>query len=209
MQEYITEIIVAGIVAAISTAVTVYVKHRAEAKIAKEKTKVEQERVKAEEQRKEYEKLLKEEQTRTYRNMIIDELEPIVEELVRIKETINKKVSDLEQYIKNDEQEFENIINEVLDQHNMDKEEFEHKIQNVEKEQADKISKILESYKFRFIQLCKIHLRAGYITNNEWEQIVAFFDLYRSLGGNGQAENYYEKVKALELIKDEDAPKRQ
>ena len=208
MQEYITEIIVGLIATALTTAITVYVKHHSEAKLNKEKGKVERERAKAEEQRKEYERLLKEEQTRTYRQMIVDEIEPIVEELVKIKSIIDTKVAEIEAYIKKDEQEFEDIINDVVEHHDMDKEEFDLKLQELEKEHADKLSKILESYKFRFIQLCKIHLRDGYITSSEWDQIIAFYELYHGLGGNGQAEDYYEKVKQLEIVKDEDAPRK-
>ena len=140
--------------------------------------KVAEEQRKAEEQKKEYERLLKEEQTRNYRNMILEEIQPIVEEMNRIKA-----------HIKADEKEFENKINGIKDHHITDKEDVD-----------EKFIKIRESYKFRFIQLCRSHLRDGYITTEEWDQIVAFYDLYHSLGGNGQAEDYYEQVKQLEIV---------
>lgn len=153
-------------------------------KIAEEKAKIKQ-------QKEEYERLLKEEQTRNYRNMIIEEIDPLVVELSQIKKTI-----------KADEKEFEKRIGGVVDNHNNDKEAFDDRIKELALKHEENLSRIRESYKFRFIQLCKAHLRDGYITNSEWEQIVAFYDLYHSLGGNGQAEDYYNKVKELEVIPD-------
>ena len=58
---------------------------------------------------------------------------------------------------------------------------------------------IINSYKFRFIQLCKTHLRDQYITQDEFDQITEMFKLYSGLGGNGQAEEYYNRVLELPL----------
>ena len=58
---------------------------------------------------------------------------------------------------------------------------------------------ILNSYKFRLIQLCKTHIQDGYISNNDFEQITEMYKLYTGLGGNGQAQEYYDKVMALEI----------
>ena len=63
---------------------------------------------------------------------------------------------------------------------------------------------IINSYKFRLIQLCKSHLRDNFITEEDFEQITEMYKLYRGLGGNGQAQEYYEKVLKLEIKKDED-----
>jgi hypothetical protein len=63
----------------------------------------------------------------------------------------------------------------------------------------------VDSYKFRLIQLCKTHLRDGYITEHDFEQITEMYKLYDGLGGDqGQAQEYYEKVLELSIKKDGD-----
>ena len=44
---------------------------------------------------------------------------------------------------------------------------------------------IVNSYKFRLIQLCKTHLKDGFITEDDFEQITEMYKLYHGLGGNG------------------------
>lgn len=53
---------------------------------------------------------------------------------------------------------------------------------------------ILASYRFRLIQLCKAYIQQGFVTNGEYEQLVEFYKVYTSLGGNGQAKTYYERA---------------
>ena len=62
---------------------------------------------------------------------------------------------------------------------------------------------IVASYRFRLIQLCKGFLAQGYITASQMEQLTEFYKLYKGLGGNGQAEIYYNKAIALDLQTDE------
>ena len=52
---------------------------------------------------------------------------------------------------------------------------------------------IIASYRYRLIQLCKSHLRDNYITESDFEQITEMYKLYHGLGGNGQAQEYYDK----------------
>lgn len=61
---------------------------------------------------------------------------------------------------------------------------------------------IIASYRFRLIQLCKGFLRQEYITEGQMEQLMEFYKLYKGLGGNGQAETYYNKAIALPLKTD-------
>jgi hypothetical protein len=63
---------------------------------------------------------------------------------------------------------------------------------------------IVASYRFRLIQLCKGFLRQEYITEAQMEQLMEFYKLYKGLGGNGQAETYYNKAIALPLKTDND-----
>ena len=188
---YVGELVAAFILAIVTTIAGLLVKHfynkaqkEAEEKIAEEKRK-------HEEERKEYERLLKEEQTRNNRQIILDEIEPLVEELNRVKENIKK-----------DENNFENGLQSLKDYHNTDKNSFDAKINELIADHEIKFIKIRESYKFRFIQLCKTYLRDGFITTGEWEQLSTMYDLYHSLGGNGQAEDYFDQVKKLEIVSD-------
>lgn len=63
---------------------------------------------------------------------------------------------------------------------------------------------IVASYRFRLIQLCKGFLRQEYITESQMEQLMEFYKLYKGLGGNGQAETYYDKAIALPLKTDDE-----
>lgn len=63
---------------------------------------------------------------------------------------------------------------------------------------------IVASYRFRLIQLCKGFLRQEYITESQMEQLIEFYKLYKGLGGNGQAETYYNKAIALPLKTDDE-----
>lgn len=56
---------------------------------------------------------------------------------------------------------------------------------------------IVSSYRFRLVQLCKEFIRQGYMTQNQYDQLTEFYKLYTSLGGNGQAKEYYETTMKL------------
>lgn len=66
------------------------------------------------------------------------------------------------------------------------------------KEQED-VKIILHSYKFRLIQLCQTYLRQQYLTQTQFDQLSEFYKVYHDLGGNGQAQEYYEKVMKLTI----------
>ena len=63
---------------------------------------------------------------------------------------------------------------------------------------------IVASYRFRLIQLCKGFLNQGFITTAQMEQLSEFYKLYTGLGGNGQAEVYYNKAIQLPLKVNDD-----
>lgn len=56
---------------------------------------------------------------------------------------------------------------------------------------------IVASYRFRLIQLCRGFLKQGYITTAQVEQLTEFYRLYTGLGGNGQAQVFYDMAIAL------------
>ena len=187
--------IIISVVGIVVGAIVGFYGKKAEKKVTNdlENTKQEKER---------YEKLLKDEQARNFRNMIVEEIEPIADELVIIKTTIEKKTKEFEECLEEKDGVLEGKVDKLLEHHDSDKAEFDAKLKELTAEYEDKLKRILESYKFRFIQLCKTHIKDGWITDTEWEQIVTFYDLYHGLGGNGQAEEYYNKVKQLEIVRD-------
>ena len=132
-------------------------------------------------QKQELKKRKEEYMTRLHRQMILDEIEPLVEEIHRVKTALDQKVNDLR--------------HEADQTHTAMYKDLE----IVTKKNDKNLELIINSYKFRFIQLCKTHLRDEYITQDEFDQITEMFKLYSGLGGNGQAEEYYERVLALPL----------
>jgi hypothetical protein len=72
-------------------------------------------------------------------------------------------------------------------------------LNKVQDENKKNFNLIINSYKFRLIQLCKTHLRDESITQDEFDQVSEMYKLYHGLGGNGQAQEYYEKVLELPI----------
>lgn len=63
---------------------------------------------------------------------------------------------------------------------------------------------IIASYRYRLIQLCKIYMKQGYMTQDQYEQLNEFYKLYTGLGGNGQATDYYNRAIQLPVRDDEE-----
>lgn len=120
---------------------------------------------------KTYKKLLEEQDHAETRKVIVQELEPIIHEIERV-----KHASELR-------------ANEITAQ--MEKFEERHNYE---------MNLILASYKFRLIQLCKTHLADGYIVQADFDQISEYYRIYHGLGGNGQAQEYYDKVMQLKIV---------
>lgn len=132
-------------------------------------------------QKQELAKRKEEDLTRLHRQMILDEIEPIIEELKRIKDNLQGSIDTLRREADNTHA-------------NMYKD-----LEIVTKKNDKNLELIINSYKFRLIQLCKTHLRDGYITQDEFDQVTEMYKLYHGLGGNGQAQDYYERVMELEI----------
>ena len=142
---------------------------------------------------KKLEEMQKADQNRQYRQMILDEIEPIVDELSRLKSEIvgvDNNAKAIVNQLKADADATHNVMYKDL--------------QKVKDENVRNLNLIVNSYKFRLIQLCKTHLRDNFITEADFEQITEMYKLYHGLGGNGQAQEYYEKVSKLEIKPDED-----
>lgn len=141
-------------------------------------------------QNKELKKLQEEDKNRQYREMILNEIEPIIDELTKVENDIKNLDSGVKTQIAAIEASAES--------------EHKHMYKDLNKIQEGNIRNfnlIINSYKFRLIQLCKSHLRDGYITEADFDQITEMYKLYHGLGGNGQAQEYYDKVLELEIRK--------
>lgn len=84
-------------------------------------------------------------------------------------------------------------------------EELRAYIRNVDTLNTHHLNLIIASYRYRLVQLCKIYLKQGYLTPIQFDQINEFYTLYHELGGNSNADNYYQKIKTLEIKDDETA----
>ena len=123
---------------------------------------------------KELEKLQKEDENRKYRQMIINEIEPILDELAKAEDDIKFLGTDVKSSI--------TAIKATADS------EHKHMYNDLETIQGNndrKFNLIINSYKFRLIQLCKSYLRDNFITEKDFEQVTEMYKLYHGLGGNG------------------------
>lgn len=113
----------------------------------------------------------------------------LYKQLKAYKQLLNdKKYEDLDDRI--DEK-----LKPILD----DIEEIRGYIRKTESKENRDLELIIASYRFRLVQLCKLYMKKGYMTQDEYDQLTEFFKLYSSLGGNGQAREYYEKTVKLEI----------
>lgn len=109
-------------------------------------------------QNKELKKLQKEDENRKYREIILSEIEPLIEEIAKAEDEIKHLDSDVKQSIA------------VLKSNA----ECEHKtmykdLENVQSGNIRNFNLIINSYKFRLIQLCKTHLKDNFITEEDFE----------------------------------------
>ena len=142
---------------------------------------------------KKLEEMQKADQNRQYRQMIVDEIEPIIEELGRLKNEISVIDGNAKTALAQSQTKSE-----------CDHKQMYEDLHKVQAENEKNFHLIINSYKFRLIQLCKSHLRDGYITESDFEQITEMYKLYTGLGGNGQAEEYYDKVLDLQIKRDDE-----
>ena len=78
-------------------------------------------------------------------------------------------------------------------------EELRQYIRKVDIEEERKLNLIIASYRYRLVQLCRIYLKQGFMNQDQFEQLSEFYKMYRGLGGNGQAEEFYDKTRALPI----------
>lgn len=137
---------------------------------------------------KKLEEMQKADQNRQTRDMILDEIEPIIAEI----SLLHSQIDDLEATTKKD---FLDVRQEEENAHKL----MYGDLAKIQEGNDKNFTLIVNSYKFRLIQLCKTHLKDGFITEDDFEQITEMYKLYHGLGGNGQAQEYYDKVLKLEI----------
>lgn len=91
------------------------------------------------------------------------------------------------------------LIDEKLKPIVEDIEELRTYIRKIGDKERQDLTLIIASYRFRLVQLCKIYIKQGYMAQDQYDQLTEFYKLYHSLGGNGQAKEYYEKTMELEI----------
>ena len=142
---------------------------------------------------KKLEEMQKADQNRQYRQMILDEIEPIINEITRLKSEITTVDTNAKIALTQFKTEADVTKGHMYDDLN-----------EVQAKNEENFKLIINSYKFRLIQLCKTHIRDGYISESDFEQITEMYKLYTGLGGNGQAEEYYDKVLDLQIKRDDE-----
>ena len=124
--------------------------------------------------------------------MIISEIEPILDELAKAEDGIKFLGTDVKSSIA--------ALKATADaQHK----HMYNDLETIQENNDRKFNLIINSYKFRLIQLCKSYLRDNFITEKDFEQVTEMYKLYHGLGGNGQAQEYYEKVLKLQIVPNE------
>ena len=93
----------------------------------------------------------------------------------------------------------EHLIEEKLEPIYEELEALRTYIRETESIEKTHMSLIIASYRFRLIQLCKEFIKQGYLTQAQFDQLNEFYRVYTGLGGNGQAQNYYERATALPI----------
>ena len=110
-------------------------------------------------------------QMKNYKNLLEEKEELQLEETIEARiEPIKMEIEELRKYVR--------------------------EVGNIEKYHMDLI---ISSYRFRLVQLCREFIRQGYMTQAQYDQLTEFYKLYHGLGGNGQAQEYYDKTIKLEI----------
>ena len=113
---------------------------------------------------------------------------------------LKKKLNFYEEAKKAEEaQKTEHMIEEKLEPIYEELEALRTYIRETESIEKVHMSLIIASYRFRLIQLCKEFIKQGYLTQKQYDQLVEFYRVYTGLGGNGQAEDYYNRAMRLQI----------
>ena len=111
-----------------------------------------------------------------------------------------KQVKNYQALLKEQENsKIDEAIEEKIEPVKQDIQQLRDYVQQVDIQEKHKIDLIVSSYKYRLTQLCRLYLNRGYITPEEYDQLNEFFHLYKGLGGNGEAEQYFNRASSLQI----------
>ena len=102
-------------------------------------------------------------------------------------------------YNQNQKENLRNTIREEVEPIYEELGRLSARVESCESREHRDVEAILQSYKFRLVYLCKTYLRQEYITQDQFDQLSEFYKVYHNLGGNGQAQEYYERASALPI----------
>ena len=102
-------------------------------------------------------------------------------------------------YNQNQKENLRNTIREEVEPIYEELVRLSARVESCESREHRDVEAILQSYKFRLVYLCKTYLRQGYVTQDQFDQLSEFYKVYHNLGGNGQAQEYYERASALTI----------
>ena len=94
---------------------------------------------------------------------------------------------------------YRQLVHEEIKPLERDLGELKSQLINLQNEEQHRLAIIQGQYKFRLIHLCRTYIRQGYLTEEQYEGLSEFYRVYTDLGGNGQAQEFYEKVIQLPI----------
>lgn len=91
---------------------------------------------------------------------------------------------------------------------NLKKEKEERKKKSLEESKEQELLKVgvLSLLHDRIYQACQYHMRNGYITVQDLNNLEYLYKGYRGLGGNGTGEELYKRCKALPIVPNDYSP---
>lgn len=100
------------------------------------------------------------------------------------------------------DKEVETMIDEKIKPLTKELEELRVQLQETRDIEHSHITLVIAAYRFALIQLCKMYMRQGYMTNIQFEQLTEFYKIYIALGGDTRVQDYFEKACELEIRND-------
>lgn len=94
-------------------------------------------------------------------------------------------------------------IEEKLQPINDEIKKLEKYIEEVDAKENVLLTKTIAAWGFRITQLCEIYFDQGYMTQNQYIQILEMYSLYSQLGGNGKVKELFERATRELKIKSE------
>lgn len=112
----------------------------------------------------------------------------------------HKKMKEIKNlYEEKDVEALNDTIDERLEPVYSELDELRKVLNNNQRAEQAHVDIILSSYRYRLKTICKNYIKQGYMTPEQYEQLTEFFKVYHDLGGNGQAQDIYEKAMKLEI----------